>query len=707
MKTTIAILCLCATMMGAGLAANDAPPPARVVATVEHTFGLSISDPYRWMEGDPNSEFAAWLQQQGAYGRRQLDRLPRLSHWRERLGDVARGGIIHRLQTPMAGRIFFLRLEGGHEGVLMVRDRDGGERKLLDPSEQSSTSGPAAITGFTPSWDGNLVAVNVQAGGAEITAIRVLDVNSSKVLEDRVEDVWGELFANWLPDNSGFTYSQLAPAATRDAADFTVDQRVRLHRLGSSAASDPILIARGVTPEVAMDPHEFPLLLMPKGSHFSVLEAGGARPEMRVCVAPSMNVVPKVEWHCLIGYEDNVQQIAVHGDVLYAVSMRDAPNGQLLKLDLSKSLDFKRAARVLPEAQDAVLTGLAAADDAIYVRRLQGGPDGLLRITYSDQIQPVSLPFVGSILVLAADPDAPGALFTLQGWIVPRVAFHLSADAKLEDLRLGATVPGNYTDLLAEETTVKSTDGSLVPLSIIRRRDTPPTHSDFALLEGYGAYGISEQPTFDPLLLEWVKAGHVYAVAHVRGGGEKGERWRLGGSGTNKERGVEDYIACARALESQGWANHGKVIGIGGSMGGILVGGAITRAPSALGAAIIQAGELNPSRLIAAANGANQFAEVGDPRLPEGLRTAAAMDPYLRISDGAPYPAVLLIVGLNDHRVPPWASGKFGARLLAAGRGQRPIWFRTDGSMGHFSTAQSARALELADAFAFAEAAVH
>jgi prolyl oligopeptidase len=707
MKATIAILCLCATMMGAGLAANDAPPPARQVATAEDTFGLSIPDPYRWMEGEPNGEFAAWLQQQGDYGRRQLDRLPRLSYWRERLGEVARGGIIHRLQTPMAGRIFFLRLEGGHEGVLMVRDRDGGERKLLDPSDQSSALGAAAITGFTPSWDGNLVAVNVQAGGAEITAIRVLDVNTSKVLEDRVEDVWGELFANWLPDNSGFTYSQLAPAATRDAADFTVDQRVRLHRLGSPAASDSILIARDVTPEVAMDPHEFPLLFVPKGSHFSVLEAGGARPEMRVCVAPSMNAVPTIEWHCLIGYEDNVQQIAVHGDVLYAVSMRDAPNGQLLKLDLSQSLDFKKAVRVLPEAQDAVLTGLAAADDAIYVRRLQGGPDGLLRITYSDHVQPVSLPFVGSILILAADPDAPGALFTLQGWIVPRMAFHIGAGAQLEDLRLGATVTGNYTDLLAEETTVKSTDGSLVPLSIIRRRDVTRTHSDFALLDGYGAYGISEQPTFDPLLLEWVKAGHVYAVAHVRGGGEKGERWRLGGSGTNKERGIEDYIACARALESHGWAKHGKVIGTGGSMGGILVGGAITRAPSAFGAVIIQAGELNPSRLIAAANGANQFAEVGDPRLSEGLRTAAAMDPYLRIKDGAPYPAVLLIVGLNDHRVPPWASGKFGARLLGASHSQRPIWFRTDGATGHFSTAQSARALELADAFAFAEAALH
>jgi prolyl oligopeptidase len=225
-----------------------------------------------------------------------------------------------------------------------------------------------------------------------------------------------------------------------------------------------------------------------------------------------------------------------------------------------------------------------------------------------------------------------------------------------------------------------------------------------AVLDGYGGYGISVQPRFDPMWLEWVEAGHVYAEAHVRGGGEKGDSWRLGGSGVHKERGIEDYIACAQTLESLGWAKRGSVAAFGGSMGGVLLGGAITRAPQVFGAAIIQAGELNPSRLIASANGANQFAEVGDPRTSEGLHTVAAMDPYQRIKDATPYPAVLLIVGLNDHRVAPWESGKFGARLATASSSGRPIWFRTDGDMGHFNTAGSAQARELSDTFSFAEA---
>jgi len=697
-----------ASMRAADSEPSAAPAPARTVDTIDRNFGLVLPDPYRWMEGEKNVEFADWLKVQGAFGRRKLDALPRLGFWREHLGAAARAGVTNRLQAPMGGRIFFLRLQGGGEGVLMVRDHDGRERTLMNPVAAAGGKGTAAITNFSPSPDGKRIAVNVQNGGSEITHLEVLDVDTGTALADRTEDVWGELPANWLPDGSGYLYTQLAPAETRDPTDFSLNQRVRLHHLGAPAAMDLTLIDRGPKPEAELDPHEFPTLSLDQDSHFGLLTIGGARAEVRVCVAPKAeSLVPKANWHCLAGYDDNVQQLALHGDVLYLVSMHGSPNGRLLKLDLSRSQDLAQAKVVLPESDDAVLTGLAAAADALYVRRMQTGPDGLVRVGYSGRVDQIALPFVGAIYLLATDPHASGAVFTLQGWTVPRVAFRYGgARAALHDLKLGATAPADYSNLAAEETTARSVDGTLVPLSVIHRKDAKPDGTATAILEGYGGYGISQQPSFNPLLLEWVQAGHVFAVAHVRGGGEKGDRWRLGGRGASKERGIEDFIACAETLESAGWARPGHVAAFGGSMGGVLVGGAMTRAPAAFGAVIIQAGILNPSRLIAAANGANQYAEVGDPHTSEGLHIAAAMDPYQRIKDGTPYPALLLIVGLNDHRVSTWQSGKFGARIEAASSTKHPVWFRTDGDMGHFSTAQGAQALELSDMFAFVEAAL-
>jgi prolyl oligopeptidase len=115
---------------------------------------------------------------------------------------------------------------------------------------------------------------------------------------------------------------------------------------------------------------------------------------------------------------------------------------------------------------------------------------------------------------------------------------------------------------------------------------------------------------------------------------------------------------------------------------------------------VVQAGIFNTARLLAAKNGANQIAELGDPRTEQGFRQVLAMDPYLRVRDGERYPPLMLVVGLADQRVAPWNSGKFGARVLAASP-STPVWFRTDEKFGHFATSLSSRAEEMADVFAF------
>jgi prolyl oligopeptidase len=198
-------------------------------------------------------------------------------------------------------------------------------------------------------------------------------------------------------------------------------------------------------------------------------------------------------------------------------------------------------------------------------------------------------------------------------------------------------------------------------------------------------------------------AGHVYAVAHVRGGGEKGDAWREAGKGPNKHKGIEDFVACAQQLVNLRFTAPARTAAKGASAGGLLIGGAITYAPSQFGAAAIHAGMVNPVRLLAGANGANQISELGDPRTAVGLKAIAEMDPYEHVRDGVAYPAVLLAVGQNDSRVPPWESGKLGARLAAATSSARPVLIRVSGDQGHFSGTLSDRANELADTFTFFE----
>ncbi|HEV7714652.1 MAG TPA: prolyl oligopeptidase family serine peptidase [Steroidobacteraceae bacterium] len=684
-----------------------APTPARKVDVVDREHGLVLPDPYRWMEGENNAEFQTWLKQQGAYTRAQLEASPIRARWAERLKVAGSTTRLHRMQRPMAGRIFFTREDGGKEGVLMVRDPDGRERALFDPNTLTDASGHGSVTEYSASPDGKLVAVNVDRGGSEITRVQVVNVQTGEVLPDLVEPVWSEIPVSWLPDSSSFTYTQIAPDADQPEHDFAQNQRVRVHRVGTTAASDELVLKSGSNAKIPFDVSEIPLLDVGAVSNWAIAILAGARLEQRICVARlTVALASTAPWSCIVGYEDGVQAAALHRSTLYLLSTKGAPNGRVLSLDLDQpQVKLADAKVVLAESKDTVVTTMAVARDALYVRRMKNGLDTLGRIQFgTTEAEPIAMPFDGAAYLVSADPRGDGVVFTLQGWTRPRTAFRFDpATSKLTDLNLGATAPADYSDIVAVEAEATSADGTRVPLSILTRKDIKRDGKSLAILDGYGGYGISSQPFFDPLTLEWVKAGHVFAEAHVRGGGEKGNAWRLGGSGALKYKGSEDFIACAHELASLNLSAPTRTVATGASAGGILIGGAITRAPDQFGAAVITAGVLNPVRLLAGKNGANQIGELGDPRTAAGLKALAAMDAYQLIRDGVSYPPVMFMVGLNDNRVSPWESGKFGARLAAASRSGKPVWFRTDADTGHFGTTLSAQAAENADIYTFIE----
>jgi prolyl oligopeptidase len=659
------------------------------------------------MEGAENAEFQAWLKAQGEYTRAQLDALPALKAWRARLKAVSGAATINRLQRRVAGRLFFLRVEGGRPGVLMVREAQGAERILLDANPPGVQSSTATITEYSPSPDGKLVAVNVDRGGNEITQVSVLDVDTGTAQPGVVEPIWGEFPVAWFPDGSGYTYTQMAPKDQIAAGDPVTNMRVRVHRLGQMVTDDPIILRAGSHARVPLMPQEFPFVDTSADSDYALASVGGARPEQRLCVAPkSVALTADAPWQCIVDYADEVQGFDLHGATLYLLSMKGAPNGRILAVDLSKTpLDVAQARVLVPESKEAVLTGLASARDALYVRRMKAGMDSFLRVPHGGGApESIDMPFAGAAYLMSTMPKEEGLVVTLQGWTRPRAAYAFDpATRLLTDLKLGETSPGDYHGIVATETEAVSADGTEVPLTVMARADASKDGSHLAIVDGYGGYGISLQPSFDPMVLEWVKAGHIYAVAHVRGGGEKGNAWWLAGKPPRKERGVEDFVACARQLAKMRLTTPPRTAGYGASAGGLLIGGAITRSPDRFGAAIIHAGMLNPVRLLAGENGANQIAEVGDPRTAEGLKAIAAMDPYQRVRNGVRYPAVMLAVGLNDSRVSTWDSGKFGARLRVATASGKPVWFRTNGDAGHFNDSLDDKAAERADEWAFLE----
>jgi prolyl oligopeptidase len=699
----IVLASLLATSVAGSAQPGDSAPVAARGDTVEQIHGLTIHDPYRWMEGQNNTAFENWLKAQGAVGREKLDASPALDKWRVRLRVAGASTVTNRLQHRVGNRLFYMHLAAGKQGVLRVRLENGMDKVLFDPN--TVTGGAhASITGYSVSPDGKLLAVNVDRGGEEITEISFYNVDTGQALADRLDRIWGEFQAQWLGE-AGVFYTQMAPAGQ---VDKMLNMRARYHRLGSPSSRDVTLVAAGDGRSVPMLPQEFPIIATDPSSEWALLIIGGARPETRVCAIKVHDVLhPAARYHCLVDYADQVTGVTVLGNELYLQSVRNAPNGQLLTLNLSgPTVNLASAHLILAQDPEWVLSGITAARDGLYIKRTRQGVDGLLRLAEGGKPRSLNLPFEGQAALIDSDTLRDGMIFTYQGWTRPRTLFDYDPRTNaLTDLKLGAFSPRNYSALVETETgQARSLDGTLVPITILKPAHYKPDGATLAIVLAYGAYGVMlDQPSFDPMMLEWVAAGNLYVMAGIRGGGEKGDAWRLAGKGIQKHHSIEDFVAAADALTAKGYSNPKRIALYSASAGGIIVGGAIDRFPTHFGAAISHAGMLNPTRLGVDTNGANQYAEFGDPNTPQGFKSLYEMDAYLHIQPHVAYPAVLLDVGLNDNRVAPWNSGKYGAALRAANSGPNLILFRTDSDSGHFGTSLSQEAAEKADHYTFVE----
>ncbi|MGE7136746.1 prolyl oligopeptidase family serine peptidase [Luteibacter sp. NPDC031894] len=699
-------------------AAQSAPPPPRKADVVEHLFGTTLHDPYRWMEGEQNAEFQHWLGAEGEYTRAKLDALPSLANWQKTLGATSLTAVIHRMQRMAGGRMFFIRQAEQGTGTLMVREADGAERVLFDPATVKGEGKTPSITTYAPSPDGSKVAVDIDRGGSEVTRVEVLDATTGKPTGDTVEPVWGEFEVHWLADGAGFTYTQMAPVGERTDGDPLQDTRLRFHRLGTPASADVLLLragtGKGASTSFPIPSNRFPIVEFPARSRWVLGSATGAQNESKFCVTLRADVLkPSARWRCIATPEDKVVAAAIHGDTLYMISSRERSNGQLLSLDLGKADATLRDAKpVLRLRDDEIIVGLtlndaqtlAAARDALYLKVSTNGIDSVRRIDYrTGKAESVPMPLAGTASLLRTNDDEDGFLLELRGWTTPPKSWRYDPVARsMKSLGQDEASPADYGMVEVTETDMVSKDGTRIPLTILHRKDAKLDGSHRALVFGYGSYGLTLQPSFKPVRLEWVKQGNIFAYAHVRGGGEKGDAWHLAGKGANKHKGVEDFVAAVARLSELGYSRPARTALVSGSAGGLLVGGAVTAFPDRFGAAIILVPVLNPVRLMFAPNGANQIGEMGDPRKASDFPAILAMDPYQQIKPHTAYPAMMFVVGLNDSRVAPWQTGKFVAKIREANTSAHPVWIRTDANGGHgIQTSLGAEAAQWADVYAF------
>ncbi|HTE38872.1 MAG TPA: prolyl oligopeptidase family serine peptidase, partial [Reyranella sp.] len=252
----------------------------------------------------------------------------------------------------------------------------------------------------------------------------------------------------------------------------------------------------------------------------------------------------------------------------------------------------------------------------------------------------------------------------------------------------------------------KSHDGTEVPVSLLHRRDFVPDGKAPLLLYGYGSYGMAMPASFSANRLSLVDRGFVYAIAHIRGGADKGWNWYLDGKREKKTNSFDDFAAAGRALIGRKYTSAGRIVGHGGSAGGMLMGAVANRAPELFAAIVAEVpfvDVLNTMLDDTLPLTPPEWPEWGNPITdPEAFRTILAYSPYDNVA-AQRYPAILAMAGLTDPRVTYWEPAKWVARLRATMTGGGPVVLRTNMGAGHGgASGRFSRLDEVAIAYAFA-----
>ncbi|MEJ0067149.1 MAG: prolyl oligopeptidase family serine peptidase [Caulobacteraceae bacterium] len=684
-------------------AAQAAPPVARVDPVTEDYFGTKVIDRYRWMEKADAPEFLAYLRAQGAYARTVLDAIPGRDALARRIGQFS-GEVVFVTQVQAAGPYIFtqVRPAGANTYKLFVREGlDGKDRVLVDPDLLVHGDVHYALDYWVASPDGSHVAYGTSPGGGEQSILRVIETASGDILPEAI-DRTQYASPSWTPDGSGFFFNRLAAGGKPGDLDYYKKSVAWFHRLRTDPDKDVKVLSYGQTPGVAIQEIDFPMVSADPSSGY-VLGAvvSGVQNEIGLYVAPLADAMAgTASWTRVCTPQDQVTAAALRGTDLYLLSHKDASRYKVLKTSVTGPA-VATAALAVPPGQ-AVIRGMLAAKDAIYLVDLDHGLGQIRRLTPDGATQVIPLPFKGSISSPYADTLHDGMWFVLESWVRPSVLCRVGADGVVVQTDVLPKPPIDLSAYASVEVEAKAHDGVMVPLSIVYRKDTPRDGSAPCLLEAYGSYGVTEDPAFAPRDLAFLDQGGIYAVAHVRGGGELGEDWHLAGKKLTKPNTWRDDIACAEYLIAHKWTRPSKLAATGTSAGGITIGRFLTERPDLLAVAIPRVGVSDAMRSEFSPNGPPNVPEFGTVKDASDFKGLLEMDAYQHVRDGVRYPAVLLTTGLNDPRVAPWEPGKMAARLQAATRSGKPVILRVEADAGHGlgSTRRQADE-EWADIFSF------
>jgi oligopeptidase B len=690
-------------------ASNEtASRPAPLAPRRSHSFtthGITVSDDYAWLKDenwqdvlrDPsilNTDIRSYLEAENAY----TDSL---------LGHTA--GLQRTLVAEMRGRIkeddssvptpdgpfAYLRKfrDGGQHEMFGRMPRDGGKTEIvLDGDQLAADHDYFKFGDARHSPDHRLEAWSADIKGSEYFSVRVRDWAEGKDRDDLVEETDGTVV--WSADSRAFFYVRLD--------DNHRPMQVWRHHLGTSQADDLLVYEE-------QDAGWFTHIHESASGRFCVIAGGDHETsEQRLIDLADLEAPPRL----VAARESGVQySIADRGEQLFILTNADA------------AIDFKIVTAPLASPQRAHWRDLIAHREGVFIIDIELYAGHLVRLERANALPAIivrdlerddehAIAFDETAYSLDTmggyEFDTTNLRFAYSSMTTPSEVYDYDMGSRTRSLRKRQEIPSGHdpADYVTTRIMAKSPDGAEVPVSILHRRDLDRDGTAPLLLYGYGSYGMAMPASFSANRLSLVDRGFVYAIAHIRGGSDKGWGWYLDGKRAKKTNSFDDFAAAARALIDAGYTGLKRIVGHGGSAGGMLMGAVANRAGELFAGIVAEVpfvDVLNTMLDDSLPLTPPEWPEWGNPiESAADFRIILSYSPYDNVA-AKDYPAILAMGGLTDPRVTYWEPAKWIARLRPTMTGGGPVLLRTNMGAGHGGASGRFNRLdEVAIAYAFA-----
>jgi oligopeptidase B len=668
------------------------PPVAKKETKITKINGYELKDDYFWLRDKKNPEVIKYLEAENAYTEALMKPHQQFADnlYKEMLGRIKQTDL--SVPYKLGEYWYYTKTEEGKQYPMYFRSKKQNgddEQLLLDQNELAKGFKYYAIGSFDVSDDGNLLAFSSDMTGYRQYTLQIKDLRTGKILPDKIERVTS---VEWANDNKTLLL------VTEDDVTKRSDKLWR-HTIGTNS-NDLVYNEKDELYDIGVSRSRDKKMLF-------VTSFAKTMREVRYLPADQ----PAGDWKIILPREkDHEYDVDFYNGDFYITTNKNAENFRVVRAPLSDPSE-KNWKDFIPHNPAIKIEGIDFFKDFAVVSENENGLEYLKVMDLKTKRATTRIAMPESVYTtsLSINPefDTPVVRYSYASMITPNSTYEYDFRTRESKLLKQMEIPSGYDKALyvTERVWATSRDGVKVPISLVMKKGTKLDGKAPMLLYAYGSYGLSMTPSFSTARLSLVDRGMIYAIAHIRGGSELGERWRQEGRMFKKQNTFNDFVDSAEWLIKNKYTSNDRLVIQGGSAGGLLMGAVVNMRPDLFKAAIAQVPFVDVINTMLDASlplTTSEYIEWGNPNEKEAFDYMIKYSPYDNVK-AQKYPNMLIETSLNDSQVPYWEGAKFAAKIRAMKTDDNTILLKTNMGAGHGgSSGRYDRLKEVAFDYAYA-----